>query len=156
MKKEDRMRDIYRRSEAKRLLANLSPDQIEEMAIIAKTYFDLRQAVPSQHSIEVFNRAFNSLDYHLVDKERYFIMNKKSGNPKLSTLRLEAAARLSDGVYGGINRIRPSRSELVYPMPNAVRVSLPEKLELESTSVPPEESTPEGYLQAYERSLLND
>ncbi|MBS3090868.1 hypothetical protein J4217_00275 [Candidatus Pacearchaeota archaeon] len=159
-KDEDRMRNVYRRTEANRLLANIYPRDpekqetaIREMALVANAYFDSVGAAPSQPDLQAFGEVFDSLDSHLVPRKGYFTQARGRHPSKLSILRLEAAVAIVDRKYGGFQRTRPSGTDLVYPM--AENVIMPEDPGFEATRVVPENSTIEGYMEAFERALLN-
>ena len=118
MRTMNERREIYERTEARRLQTNLTHDQIREMAKVANLYFDLKGATPSKSDDELLDLALSRYG-KLVNRETYFARN---GRKHVSELRMSAVIGITKGKHGGIDAVRPSGSKLVYTLKSGQQV----------------------------------
>jgi hypothetical protein len=117
-------RDYYRRTEANRLLDNLTNEQIEEMAKVAGIYFDKKEVARRADTTFLtktsLRESLEAAAAKVLDEKTYFAGRGKT--MKVSELRMEAAIYLVEQRLSGLyTPSRVSGNDQLRPMIGAPR-----------------------------------
>jgi hypothetical protein len=117
------LRKYYRRTEANRLLNNLTEEVIRAIACVGEAYFDFKEGC-ERHNVEytrkgLLKEAIKAAEVN-IECDSFYVGRGK--NQKVSELRMEAAMALVRRDIPGLEGItRSAAKNMVYPMPSAPR-----------------------------------